>query len=108
MNPFVKLISYSWNYLTWRGTSGIAGVLRGAPGTITPAMSTSLIAADGSWTCVTVALRDAAAVVVARGNMKTWNGSAWVAKPAKFWNGSAWVKKPVKIWNGSAWVLTNY
>lgn len=45
--------------------------------------------------------------VVAKGLIKTWNGSAWVKKPVKVWNGSAWVKKPVKVWNGSAWVETS-
>ncbi|HEU4913838.1 MAG TPA: kelch repeat-containing protein [Candidatus Saccharimonadales bacterium] len=44
----------------------------------------------------------------AGGNIKVWNGSAWVAKPMKVWNGSAWVVKPVKRWNGSAWVETSY
>lgn len=42
------------------------------------------------------------------GQIKVWNGSAWVAKPVKVWNGSSWVVKPVKRWNGSAWVVTNY
>lgn len=42
------------------------------------------------------------------GQIKVWNGSAWVAKPVKVWNGSAWVIKPVKYWNGSAWVTTPY
>lgn len=42
------------------------------------------------------------------GNIKVWNGSSWVAKPAKHWNGSSWVTKPVKRWTGSAWILTNY
>ena len=42
------------------------------------------------------------------GNIKVWNGSAWVAKPAKYWNGSSWTVKPVKRWNGSAWILTDY
>lgn len=42
------------------------------------------------------------------GEIKVWNGSAWVIKPVKVWNGSAWVVKPVKRWNGSAWVVTNY
>lgn len=43
--------------------------------------------------------------VAAGGNMKVWNGTAWVEKPAKVWTGSAWTQKPVKFWNGSAWVL---
>jgi hypothetical protein len=42
------------------------------------------------------------------GNIKVWNGSAWVAKPVKVWNGSSWVAKPVKRWNGSAWITTPY
>jgi hypothetical protein len=42
------------------------------------------------------------------GNIKVWNGSAWVAKPVKVWNGSAWVTKPLKRWNGSAWITTPY
>jgi hypothetical protein len=45
---------------------------------------------------------------VSTGDLKVWNGSAWVAKPVKVWNGSAWVVKPAKQWNGSAWVVTNY
>lgn len=45
---------------------------------------------------------------VLTGQMKVWNGSAWVAKPVKVWNGSAWVTKPVKRWNGSSWVTTPY
>ena len=44
----------------------------------------------------------------ASGQMKVWNGSAWVAKPVKVWNGSAWVAKPVKVWNGSSWEVTPY
>lgn len=43
-----------------------------------------------------------------QGNIKFWNGAAWLTKPVKYWNGSAWVTKPVKRWNGSAWVKTNY
>lgn len=58
-----------------------------------------------SWAALTLALRPAA---TAGGNIKVWNGSAWVAKPVKVWNGSAWVAKPVKVWNGSAWVTTDY
>lgn len=42
------------------------------------------------------------------GQVKVWNGSAWVAKPVKVWNGSSWVTKPLKRWNGSAWVATTY
>ena len=42
------------------------------------------------------------------GQMKTYNGTSWVAKPVKMYNGSAWVVKPAKVWNGSAWARTNY
>jgi hypothetical protein len=106
--PFTRLQSYNWDYLTWHGMCGTGRSLRGAAGSITPVMTSSIKSADGEWTGVTVAMRDASAVVVTGGNMKTWNGSAWVSKPAKVWNGSAWVRKPVKFWNGSAWVLTKY
>lgn len=51
---------------------------------------------------------DLNAVVAITGQMKIWNGSAWVAKPVKVWNGSAWVTKKAKYWNGSAWVVTPY
>lgn len=43
---------------------------------------------------------------VTGGQIKHWNGSAWVLKPVKHWNGTAFVEKPLKRWNGSAWVLT--
>jgi hypothetical protein len=56
-----------------------------------------------SWAAMTIALRPAVG-----GNIKVWNGTAWVAKPVKVWNGSAWVAKPVKRWNGTAWVTTTY
>lgn len=42
------------------------------------------------------------------GQMKAYNGSAFIAKPVKVWNGSAWVVKPLKRWNGSSWVTTPY
>lgn len=42
------------------------------------------------------------------GQIKTYLGGSFVAKPVKVWNGSAWVTKPLKRWNGSAWVETNY
>lgn len=45
---------------------------------------------------------------VGGGQLKVWNGTAWVAKPVKVWNGTAWVTKPVKVWNGTAWVTTTY
>lgn len=46
--------------------------------------------------------------VAVQGQVKVWNGSAWVVKPVKVWNGSAWIEKPLKRWNGSAWVETSY
>lgn len=42
------------------------------------------------------------------GQIKVWNGSAFVAKPVKVYNGSTWVTKPVKYYNGTAWVTTTY
>jgi len=42
------------------------------------------------------------------GQIKVWNGAAWIAKPVKVWNGASWVVKPVKYWNGSAWTITPY
>lgn len=46
--------------------------------------------------------------VAGGGQIKTYNGSSFVAKPVKVWNGSSWVAKPLKRWNGTSWVLTNY
>lgn len=56
-----------------------------------------------SWVAITLALRPQLS-----GQIKTWSGSAWAAKPVKYWNGAAWVTKPLKRWSGSAWVITNY
>lgn len=42
------------------------------------------------------------------GQIKVWNGSAWVAKPIKVWDGAAWVAKSMKYYNGSTFVVTNY
>ena len=42
------------------------------------------------------------------GQIKVWDGSAWVAKPMKVWTGAAWEIKPVKFYNGSTWVTTTY
>lgn len=42
------------------------------------------------------------------GQIKAWNGSAFVAKPVKVWNGSSWAIKPLKYWNGSSWITTPY
>ncbi len=41
---------------------------------------------------------------VAGGEIKAWNGSAFVSKPVKYWTGAAWVTKPIKRWNGSTWL----
>lgn len=49
-----------------------------------------------------------AAAEIQTGQIKVWNGSAWVAKPVKVWTGSEWITKRVKYWNGSAWVVTPY
>lgn len=48
------------------------------------------------------------AVAGSTGQIKFYNGSAFVAKPVKVWNGSSWVVKPLKRWNGSSWVVTPY
>ena len=72
-----------------------------------PGIPTTTTEPTATWIGFTAALR-AAGAVVAGGNAKVWNGSAWVAKPVKVWNGSAWVTKPVKRWNGTAWVTTTY
>ncbi|WP_425005766.1 hypothetical protein [Mycolicibacterium sp. S3B2] len=42
------------------------------------------------------------------GQIKVYDGSAFVAKPVKIWNGSSWETKPVKRWDGSSWVTTPY
>ena len=42
------------------------------------------------------------------GQIKYYNGTAFVAKPVKVWTGSAWVTKPLKRYNGTTWVVTNY
>lgn len=47
-------------------------------------------------------------IIGSTGQIKVWNGSAFVAKPVKVWNGSSWGVKPVKRWNGSAWITTPY
>jgi hypothetical protein len=46
--------------------------------------------------------------VCSTGDIKVYNGTAFVAKPVKIWTGTAWVKKPVKRWNGTTWVVTTY
>jgi len=42
------------------------------------------------------------------GQIKVYDGTAFVAKPVKVWNGSAWVIKPLKRWDGTVWVTTPY
>lgn len=42
------------------------------------------------------------------GQIKFYNGSAFVAKPVKVWTGAAWVVKPLKVYNGSTWIVTSY
>lgn len=75
-------------------------------GSDNPGIWTGILFDQTSYTCasVTMALRPGAG----GGNVKIWNGSAWVAKPVKVWNGSTWVTKPLKRWNGAAWVTTPY
>ncbi len=42
------------------------------------------------------------------GNVKIWNGAAFVVKPLKVWDGLAFTIKPAKTWNGTNWVETSY
>lgn len=64
--------------------------------TTTPATSASPAGAFASW--------NYASSAPVTSNLKYWNGSAWVAVPAKVYNGSAFVDAVIKYWNGSAWV----
>jgi len=68
------------------------------PGTVS-------VASNRRWKAVTVAIKGSGAAPTG-GQIKVWDGSAWVLKPVKYYNGSAWVEKPLKRWTGSAWVLT--
>ena len=86
-------LSAAIGYIPWAG-----GTVDAAAWSLTGSTSTH------SWNAATMALRPAPG----GGNIKVWNGSAWVAKPVKFWNGSAWITKPMKRWNGSAWVTLPY
>lgn len=73
--------------------------------------ATGVVTATPTWTSnlyASALLGVLKSAPAAGGNIKVWNGSAWVAKPVKVWNGSAWVAKPMKRWNGSAWVVTSY
>lgn len=78
---------------------GVTGGVAENPGIL----DTNFTSGSMTWCAATMALRPAAG-----GNIKVWNGTAWVAKPVKYWNGTAWVTKPVKRWNGSAWTVTPY
>jgi len=42
------------------------------------------------------------------GQIKTYDGADFVAKPVKVWNGSSWEIKPVKFWDGNSWEITQY
>lgn len=70
--------------------------------------ATFTIAASKAWICGVTTFYDYTGGGGSTGQIKTWNGSAFVAKPVKVWNGSAWVTKPLKVYNGSSWVVTNY
>jgi hypothetical protein len=41
---------------------------------------------------------------VVAGQIKVYNGSAWVWKPVKVWNGSTWTTKTLRYWNGTSWI----
>lgn len=100
------------NRVSRTNSNTAAAGLRGLVSTIGPA------AAAGSHTCEwTKSLNHDWAIMAAAfapasggstGQIKVWNGSAFVAKPIKVWNGSSWVTKPVKYWNGSSWITTPY
>lgn len=55
-------------------------------------------------------VRTASAVIVINplGQIKYWNGSAWIAKPIYIWNGTSWVEKPLYYFDGAEWVITSY
>lgn len=60
------------------------------------------------WTAATIAVRPSSGGGGSTGQIKTYDGSSFVAKPMKVWNGTSWVVKPVKRWNGTSWVTTPY
>jgi hypothetical protein len=72
-----------------------------------PTWTLGTTAGNGS---VTAAFK-AVAVIPTVGDVKYWNGTAWVdantAVPIKYWNGSTWVTPAaghVKYWDGNDWV----
>jgi hypothetical protein len=89
-----------------------ANGLRGLSSTIGPAAAAGSHTTEWTkslnhdWAIMAAAFKPAGAAPT--GQIKVWNGSAFVAKPVKVWNGSSWVTKPVKYWNGSSWVTTTY
>lgn len=79
----------------------------------TPAGSTTARTFSGTTSVprsgVVIAIRPVVtAAPSATGEVKWYNGTTTVPKPAKYWNGTSWVVKPVKYWNGTAWVTTKY
>lgn len=72
----------------------------GATGATTATLSTS--ARNNGWRFLVPP-----AAAGSGGLVKTWNGSAWVQKPAKHWTGAAWASATVKHWTGSAWNATS-
>lgn len=88
------------------GTAAISSIAFGHPGfaAVANTFSYDLLTADNA---LGTGFPGTAAPT-AGGNIKVWDGAAWVAKPVKVWTGTAWVAKPVKRWTGTAWVLTTY
>lgn len=62
-------------------------------------------AASVPWVAIAAELKLASS---ATGQIKAYNGTAFVAKPVKVWTGTAWVTKPLKRYDGTAWKATNY
>lgn len=77
-------------------------IAKNGASTLTGTLSAAVLWAAFAWSPAP------AVTVSSTGDVKVWNGSTRVVKPAKVWNGSAWVQKPVKVWNGSAWAKTTY
>lgn len=42
------------------------------------------------------------------GQIKTYTGTQFEAKPIKVWDGTSWEIKPLKYWDGTSWVETPY
>lgn len=85
-------------------TKGLTAATTEDPGVFTAGGSNRF------WSAATIAVYPAAGGGGGgtTGQIKVYNGTSFVAKPAKVWNGSAWTTKPVKRWNGSGWVTTPY